>query len=573
MESFKSPASRLARLFKKSRGVWKTKALEKQQRLRAAQVRIRDLEKSRAYWKQRALAAEGGEPCAQEDSGGDGEAPGEEPPAGGALGAPARHHYPALTIVATLQLYLHTGLGSRGVRRVLELVAPRPTPQAPGSSTVFNWLYRCGLALLQQPPERCGDWIYVIDHTLGLGERKCLVILGIPVRRLAACGYSPPQQAMQVLAVEVTSHSTGTWVAEVLAQTSARTGVPVQIVADHGSDLSKGIALFRQTHAPAAVATYDISHRIATLLKAELRRDAHWNAFLGHCRTSRRTLQQTDLAFLLPPRQRTKARYMHVDAHIQWAQRLLAYYDRGDFSAIARPCVLTRAAWEHLLQRFGAARTQPLHALIGQRYADKEAFCQALQAHSDLPLAALGAPFWDRADTARARFLAGFTWLLEYRDDLPVYAEMLAQSKRIQSVLKTQGLGAAAWATLQDERVALTDLRPRAAAFTTRVLAHVEQEIAQVPPGETWLASSDIIESVFGTYKRFTERGPLKEIGKLVLTIPALLAALTPALIRHALERVRTADVEAWVKTHLGASLLARRRRAFAAPTLDTETA
>jgi hypothetical protein len=200
-----------------------------------------------------------GEPCAQEDSGGDGEAP----PAGGALGAPARHHYPALTIVATLQLYLHTGLASRGVRRVLERVAPWPAPQAPGSSTVFNWLYRCGLALLQQAPERCGDWIYVIDHTLGLGETKCLVILGIPVRRLAACGYSPPQQAMQVLAVEVTSHSTGTWVAEVLAQTSARTGVPVQIVADHGSDLSKGIALFRQAHAPAAVVTYDISHRHA----------------------------------------------------------------------------------------------------------------------------------------------------------------------------------------------------------------------------------------------------------------------------------------------------------------------
>jgi hypothetical protein len=36
------------------------------------------------------------------------------------MGAPARHHYPALTIVAALQLYLHTGLGSRGVRRVLE---------------------------------------------------------------------------------------------------------------------------------------------------------------------------------------------------------------------------------------------------------------------------------------------------------------------------------------------------------------------------------------------------------------------------------------------------------------------
>ena len=44
--------------------------------------------------------------------------------------------------------------------------------------------------------------------------------------------------------------------------------------------------------------------------------------------------QQTDLAFLLPPRQRTKARYMAIDAHIEWAQRLIGYHDQGDFSSI-----------------------------------------------------------------------------------------------------------------------------------------------------------------------------------------------------------------------------------------------
>jgi hypothetical protein len=51
---------------------------------------------------------------------------------------------------------------------------------------------------------------------------------------------------MTVLAVEVTTNSTGVWVAAVLQQVSARSGVPVQIVADHGSDVRKGIALFRQ---------------------------------------------------------------------------------------------------------------------------------------------------------------------------------------------------------------------------------------------------------------------------------------------------------------------------------------
>lgn len=44
MNAFKSPVARLAHLFQRSRDAWKAKALERQQRLRAAQVKIRDLE-------------------------------------------------------------------------------------------------------------------------------------------------------------------------------------------------------------------------------------------------------------------------------------------------------------------------------------------------------------------------------------------------------------------------------------------------------------------------------------------------------------------------------------------------
>ena len=58
MNDLKTPVSRLLRVFRDARDRWKAKALERQKRLRAAQVRIRDLERSRAYWKARALAGE-----------------------------------------------------------------------------------------------------------------------------------------------------------------------------------------------------------------------------------------------------------------------------------------------------------------------------------------------------------------------------------------------------------------------------------------------------------------------------------------------------------------------------------
>jgi hypothetical protein len=55
---FKSPTSRLARLFRAGRDNWKEKALEKQKRLRALEIKVRDLSASREYWKNRAIAAE-----------------------------------------------------------------------------------------------------------------------------------------------------------------------------------------------------------------------------------------------------------------------------------------------------------------------------------------------------------------------------------------------------------------------------------------------------------------------------------------------------------------------------------
>jgi len=81
MNDLKTPVARLARVFRDARDRWKAKALERQKRLRAAQVRIRDLEHSRAYWKARALAAEEGQTPARAASGGDTEEDGgEEPP-------------------------------------------------------------------------------------------------------------------------------------------------------------------------------------------------------------------------------------------------------------------------------------------------------------------------------------------------------------------------------------------------------------------------------------------------------------------------------------------------------------
>jgi hypothetical protein len=563
MNDLKTPVSRMLRLVRSGRERWKAKALERQKRLRSAQVRIRDLERSRAYWKARALSGEDAVP-ARDASGtrGDGDG-GEEPPAAPVPTRVANHRHSLEVMQVSLLLYLHAGLGCRGVSRVLRLLAGYLPPGVPAYTSVLNWCCRLGLSILRRPPPRRDDWIFVLDHTVALGTMKCLVVLGIPAGRLPETGYSPRHGDMTVLAVEVMVNSTGGRVAAVLEQVSARAGVPVQIVGDHGSDLRKGIALFRQ-QAPSCVETYDISHAVATQLKSSWRDHAPWKAFLQHSGATLSHFQQTDVALLLPPCQRSKARYMAIDAHIEWAERLIDHHDRGDFSFIGRPCVFSANALARLRARWGKRRVESLYTLIGQRYDTRTALCEALCAHGAAALAEdLDDAFWRLADQGYARFLEAFDWVLAYREILPEWTDTITVSKTVQTVLKTQGLSRATPAAVSAELAAQEPLAASATAFRTSMLKHIEQEAAKLPEGVTWLGSSDIIESVFGRYKIFAARGPLKEIGRLVLLIPAFLSDLSAPTIREAMTSVRSIDVEQWVETNIGLSMLARRRRAL----------
>jgi hypothetical protein len=58
MKIFKTATNRLVRYFERSRDAWKARALQKQQQVRALEIKVRDLLASRDYWKKKAKEAE-----------------------------------------------------------------------------------------------------------------------------------------------------------------------------------------------------------------------------------------------------------------------------------------------------------------------------------------------------------------------------------------------------------------------------------------------------------------------------------------------------------------------------------
>jgi hypothetical protein len=233
-----------------------------------------------------------------------------------------------------LRLVLEGCVSLRAVPRVLGVLAEPlglSGAQLPDWTTSRQWFLRLGLAQLRQPLEPAEDWIWLVDHSVQIGTVKCLVIVGLRARDQPPAAPHPDSrpleaQDLRLIALEPMEQANKQTIHVELEKATQRTGIPRRIVSDHGADIKGAVDLFQQAH-PATEDGYDVKHKLACLLKPRFEKDPRWATFaseLGQCKFR---LQQTPLAALTPPSQRSKSRYMNLLPLLKWGQRLLALLD------------------------------------------------------------------------------------------------------------------------------------------------------------------------------------------------------------------------------------------------------
>ena len=245
-------------------------------------------------------------------------------------------------------MVLHCGASLRCAARVLELFssaagADKITPHA---STGRLWLLRVGLAALLRPKVVATDWVWLVDHSIQIGQCKCLVILGIRLSDLPE-GRPLVHQDMEPIALVPMKSSTKETVAVCLEDAVGRTGVPRAILDDHGADLHGGVEIFRGAH-PETIEVYDITHKAACLLKARLEGAERWKSYASQLGQAKFALQQTELAFLTPPSQRSKARFMNVGGLVEWGRKTLMLVDdpsRLEFLGVSAERMQSKLGW------------------------------------------------------------------------------------------------------------------------------------------------------------------------------------------------------------------------------------
>jgi hypothetical protein len=214
-------------------------------------------------------------------------------------------------------------------------------------------------------------------------------------------------------------------------------------------------------------------------------------------------LQQTELSFLSPPAQRSKCRYFNVEKLVNWARKILA------------------SSWDVLKE------------LVGQM----------------------------DEDVLKKKILEKLGWLFYYYEDLKHWSLMIEITRTLEKQLKCSGINQESLKKFEMTRENLTD--PLLNNFKQQVINYLVGEMSKVSLPDPLLATSDVVESLFGKYKIFSARSPLKQISQLLLTIVLSTINLTPSFIKEALETIRFIDVESWREPVFGSSALAKRNALF----------
>ncbi len=479
------------------------------------------------------------------------------------------HKYILLIQDIGIKMVLEAHTSLRGAMKCFELFAQFFPVQIPNWVTIQNWLCSEGLYELQQKLPNRSDRVWIVDCTINIGTQKCFLIAGVTVAHLSKHGFNLQHKDVQVLRMFVVSQLNGEVVYQYLEELSQEIGIPVQIVSDHGCDIKKGIELFIGKHRKP-IYTYDITHKTALLLKGILEPCHTWQSFLSQCGSTSRRVKQTELYFLAPPTtQKNKARYMNLDELINWAQNMLDYQAKGDFSLINSTHCIDQLVLSQLQIAGYSLIASDLTELLGNVYPDKSALSQTIvQTLGQNITQPVQNIIFEHADLGRRVFLDKFGWLNSFENVIPDYSQLMQVIGLAKSCVKKDGLNYQSHQEFK-QLIKTNQITSEVAIMLAIELGDFlkdEGELFANRPViyklQTGLSTSDVIESIFGKFKVFVKE--FTDIGKLVLTIPAFLGDITPQNIKQALESIRQQDVNDWIDDSIGQSSLSKRRKAFA---------
>ncbi len=233
---------------------------------------------------------------------------------------------PAETRALCVLLVVQAVVSYRSVPRILELLDAAMAfgvGWVPHFTSVINWTLRVGWGLLKQVKAIDSPWLAVIDHSIDIGTKKALVVLRVKLDALSKRGAAIRLEDCECIGLKIGDTVNGESVAMDLEEIFMRAGMPKGIVKDCESTLRKGVRLWSERQGEPVRVIDDIGHSMVNALRDEFEGTASYQRFTALTTQGANRLRQTDLAFLIPPKLRSKGRFQSIGNVGKWGGRML----------------------------------------------------------------------------------------------------------------------------------------------------------------------------------------------------------------------------------------------------------
>ena len=228
--------------------------------------------------------------------------------------------------ILCIMLVLQAVVSYRSVPRILNLFNSRTgliNGWIPHFTSVINWTLRLGLGMLKQVKSIRKPWVAIIDHSIDIGTKKALVVLRVTIDALKRRDQAIQLKDCECIGLSVCETVNGETISLELEPIFSKAGMPAAIIKDCDSTLAKGVRLWSEKQDATIPVIDDLGHVMASALKAQFEKTTTYKRFTDLINKGANRLRQTELAFLIPPKLRSKGRFQSISKLGEWGAKML----------------------------------------------------------------------------------------------------------------------------------------------------------------------------------------------------------------------------------------------------------
>ena len=406
------------------------------------------------------------------------------------------HKYSDLTVSLSVRICVESGYGSRKtveVPRILNEELDLGLTEFPSCTSILNRVQKSGYHTYTETDfkEYPEGYALIMDESMMVGSEKLLLTPGLPSAKTGDSSLTI--EDVQVLDMEVKTSWNSASTGEELSKVEERMDAPpAYVISDNASTISKAVRDKNCIH------IRDVGHTFGLFMQQTYEKDNSFQTFMKEVTQVKFREIMRPAAYLLPPKQRTIARFMNLSETVHRAVAMLNSFDRLKDE-------------EQKIFRFIPQNQLLIHEL-NSVFQTVNSILQRLK---DEGLSKVSAE------------------------------ECLSRLKSLS-----------------------TSPNQRIASVGRLMIKYLETEYSKLSDeSQRWHISSDIIESMFGTYKGRKSPNKMNGVTKHVFILPLLanIKKMKRVDFKISLEKTILKDLDDWKIAHLSENRTVMRRKLLSA--------